>query len=61
MANMPKNIKRQTYFDYGKYRQSIYQGGDAQDKMTLKSVADNFTKNIGYQDRMKQRDIEEDF
>ena len=54
------NKNRHTY-SQGKLRESMYVRGEESDKLTLKNVADNFSNKQVYQDRMKQRDIEEDF
>ena len=49
-----------TLLEKAKIRPSIYHG-EEQDKRTLQKVADNFSNNVVYRQRMKQRDMEEDF
>lgn len=40
---------------------SIYRFSEQYNKKTLDNVADTFVKNLQYRQRMKQRDIEEDY
>lgn len=49
-----------TLLEKAEMRPSIYHG-EEQDKRTLQKVADNFSNNVVYRQRMKQRDMEEDF